>query len=458
MDGDPPEQGIVKRRNQHLPCPPEHLIRGVIQVYYSAGQSDKSIAELARKHFDTTLDTTVKRLRKKWGLAKTRKQAHTLETIHPYLVEMKKTYPERGATKLTQALRLTHSVWVPRELVSEWLRQNEPEAVERRKHRKFKRHRFWSAGLNDFWTFDQHDKWGPRMVAIPLVTQSDAGTDNFGIANAHTTIRHRLDPTLADTLQHRWMGKLMNIKPEIAWSLLNRDWKPGFEAILEHGVAEGWYDPNDHLESFIFRYLAIPWLQAELDQWREQFNMTPRHTQRNKSLPQGIPYIIAQNPEKYNIHDFKIEVPMTIIDEVEMEWAPPDHLIFELVPELFQERIQTFLQDLGNPVLNADTFWIVYVSVLGRFVSPNDGHVIDPTIINAVQQNMVSEQGIISEPLAIIPGLRQLRQGDRLVGDRVVQPPEVEGEPILDEDGDMIGFGLFTDEEEELDGNEQGML
>ena len=58
--------------------------------------------------------------------------------------------------------------------------------------------------------------------------------------------------------------------------------------------------------SLIFRYLAIPWLQAELDQWREQFNMTPRRTQRNKSLPQGIPYIIARNPEKFNVHDFKV--------------------------------------------------------------------------------------------------------------------------------------------------------
>ena len=95
------------------------------------------------------------------------------------------------------------------------------------------------------------------ILAIPLVTQSDAGTENFGIANAHTTIRHRLDPTLADTLQHRWMGKLMNIKPEIAWSMLNRDWKPGFEAILDHGVDEGWYDPNNALERFAATYICI---------------------------------------------------------------------------------------------------------------------------------------------------------------------------------------------------------
>ncbi|KAI1781732.1 hypothetical protein LXA43DRAFT_1036355 [Ganoderma leucocontextum] len=504
MADEPPEHPTSKRRNQHLPCPPEHIIRGPIQVYYSMGHTDKAIAEFSRKHYNTgeygMSDTTVKRLRKKWGLMKTRTQRHTLESIHPYLIEIKKTYPNRGATKLTQALRLTHNVWVPREVVSEWLRQNEPDAVEARKRRKFKRHRFWSAGLNDFWTFDQHDKWGaryglylhlgleptagenkwlkiwwnnsnPRLIAsyyfeavraagaIPLVTQSDAGTENFGIANAHTTIRHFLDPTLADTLQHRWMGKLMNIKPEISWSILNRDWKPGFEAILDQGVEHGWYDPNNALESLVFRYLAIPWLQAELDGWREQFNMTPRRTQRNKSLPQGIPYIISRHPEKYNVHDFKIEVPMHVIDNVEAEWAPPDHPIFQLVPLLFRERIDGHLQDLGNPAISADSFWIVYLSVLGRFVSPDDGHILDRTIQTAISQHVISERQAISEPIAIIPGLRQLRQGDRLVGNQLLQPPRtVEVQPVFDDEGDMVGYAEFTDEEEGLDEDEPGML
>ena len=35
----------------------------------------------------------------------------------------------------------------------------EPEAVLRRKAKRFKRKRYWAAGLNDVWCFDQHDKW-----------------------------------------------------------------------------------------------------------------------------------------------------------------------------------------------------------------------------------------------------------------------------------------------------------
>lgn len=86
------------------------------------------------------------------------------------------------------------------------------------------------------------------MLGVPLVTQSDPGTENYGIANCHTTIRHQLDPTLKDTLQHRWMRNKSNIKPEIMWSVLRRNWSPGFENILDSGFLRGIYDPNDTVE------------------------------------------------------------------------------------------------------------------------------------------------------------------------------------------------------------------
>jgi hypothetical protein len=83
---------------------------------------------------------------------------------------------------------------------------------------------------------------------VPLVTQSNPGSENYGVANAHTMIRHRLDPSLSDTLQHRWMRKKQNIKPEINWSIFRRDFAPGFEDLLDHGVNMGWYDIGNPTE------------------------------------------------------------------------------------------------------------------------------------------------------------------------------------------------------------------
>jgi hypothetical protein len=84
---------------------------------------------------------------------------------------------------------------------------------------------------------------------MPLVTQSDPGPENFGIANGHTFLRHWHDPLLQGTLQHRWMRIKKNVMPEIAWSQLRRRFTPGFENLLEKGVLEEWYHPDDYLES-----------------------------------------------------------------------------------------------------------------------------------------------------------------------------------------------------------------
>ncbi|RDX47577.1 hypothetical protein OH76DRAFT_1354108 [Lentinus brumalis] len=468
------------------------------------GLSDKKIAENCKTHYDTEKyglsATTVKRVRAQWGLTKTRKQAHTLDSIHAAILEIKETYPQRGAGTIQQALRLRYDIFAPKDLVLKWLRIHEPEAVQARKHQKFKRRRFWTAGLNDFWAMDQHDKWGarfglylhlgteptagevkwlkiwwtnsnPRLVssyyfeavrklgAIPLVTQSDPGSENFGVANAHTTLRHLLDPSLSGTLQHRWMRKHMNIKPEILWSVLNQDWKPGFESILQFGVDQGWYDPADPVEGLLFKWLAIPWLQTELDMWAAQYNMTPRRAQRNKTLPQGIPVVIARNPQQYGVHDFKIQVSVDLIDQVAKEWAPSGHPVFDLVPPAFQKCMEEIFDEIGRPVISAKNFWIVYLSLFERFLLYRQQH---PQSEEELQEAITLRTNLedaskTDDAIEILPGLRPLRQGDIFQGNSALAVPQ-NVHPVADDGGEVVAFANFTSDEEDGDDDDAGFL
>ena len=86
------------------------------------------------------------------------------------------------------------------------------------------------------------------MTGIPIITQSDPGTENYGVANAHTVMCHCLDPSLAGTLQHRFAPGHNNILLEIKWSVFHCNFSPGFEDILEQGMQSGWYDVNDALK------------------------------------------------------------------------------------------------------------------------------------------------------------------------------------------------------------------
>ncbi|KAJ7223200.1 hypothetical protein GGX14DRAFT_557771 [Mycena pura] len=159
----------------------------------------------------------------------------------------------------------------------------EPDAVWTRKHRsKFVRGRFYSAGPREIVGFDQHDKWryyglflhlgldpftgeflwvkiywtnqNPVLITsyyleamrrdggIPLLTFSNPGGENNGIANVQSTIRQRLNPNLVGTVQHMWFFDKMNIKSEIGWSIIRQNFAPGFEALMEKGETMGYID------------------------------------------------------------------------------------------------------------------------------------------------------------------------------------------------------------------------
>ena len=71
----------------------------------------------------------------------------------------------------------------------------------------------------------------------------------YVVANIHTNIQYTLDPSLSDTLQHRWCFNKSNVKPKILWMLVQRYFTPGFEDIFDYGVNNGWYDINDPLKN-----------------------------------------------------------------------------------------------------------------------------------------------------------------------------------------------------------------
>ncbi|KAG8941619.1 hypothetical protein FRC04_004139 [Tulasnella sp. 424] len=179
-----------------------------------------------------------------WDLKSTVKSGWNINNITPYLEDIHREYPQSGAHNTKKWLLFKKGIRVSREVVAAWMKRHYPQEVENRQHRCLKHKRFWAAGVNDILSFDQHDKFqrfhlylhigleqvsgkilwlkiwrtnqNPGLVCssylntieetggMPLITQSDEGTENYGIANAQTTMRHMLDPSLEGTI-HRLM-------------------------------------------------------------------------------------------------------------------------------------------------------------------------------------------------------------------------------------------------------------
>ncbi|KAK2463877.1 hypothetical protein APHAL10511_004049 [Amanita phalloides] len=347
---------------------------------------------------------------------------------------------------MVTTIRNHYSIKVSEKLLNDFLKTIEPDAVEARKRGRFKRRRFWSAGVMEFWSIDQDDKWGrfglwlhlgidpytgrfawvkiwwcnrnPRLLisyyleaarqlgGIPLLTMSDRGRENNGIANMHTTIRHQLDPSLRDTLQHRWCIDKSNIKAEAGWSQLRSQWSPGFEDVLEYGINGGLYSPSNALENLVFRWLAVPWLQAEIDKWVQQHNSSTRRANKNKILPHGIPDLIHAKPERFNSKNLQVNVSHEMFDRFQQEWAPHDDAVFQLTPPAFDAQANVYYHSLQRPAISRGTFWDVYTALLDCFHSSPDNHLLE-TEFNLANRGADDE-------MELIPGLQELRNLDNV--------------------------------------------
>ena len=56
----------------------------------------------------------------------------------------------------------------------------------------------------------------------------------------------------------------------------------------------------------LFQWIAIPWLQAEIDSWVRFKNNTAPRAVKNKILPHGIPELIRMRPNHFQALDFKV--------------------------------------------------------------------------------------------------------------------------------------------------------
>ncbi|KAJ6475574.1 hypothetical protein C8R45DRAFT_1054726 [Mycena sanguinolenta] len=406
--------------------------------------------------------TRFRQIRGSLGLFHTRKQDHDVHTIRQAMIRLRDQYPKAGAREMISLLFHEENMSVSRNIVTEYFSVHEPHLVRERRQNRLRRKHFWAAGVNDIWAVDQHDKWkykfglalhsgidpfigmihwikiwwtnsNPRLILsyhldrveelkgkhsfpAPLVSQSDPGTENYGIANGHTMLRHLHDPSLSGTLQHRWMLKKKNVMPEIGWSQLRHRFTPGFEDILDEGVNNGWYDPDVLLEALVFRYVFIPWLQSELDAYRQRVNNTAKRADRNKVLPHGVPNDMYDHPQDYGVLDSRINVNQEAIDTVRNLYCPQDHEVFQLVPPDFAVIITQLYVEIGEPPITRISCWNIYLKLLHCFHTLDDMYSIPEEIDAKWGYALTLARDDYAKEIELLPNLQPLRNGDAVIG------------------------------------------
>ncbi|KAJ7589179.1 hypothetical protein C8J56DRAFT_734273, partial [Mycena floridula] len=143
-----------------------------------------------------------------------------------------------------------------------------------------------------------------------------------------------------------------------------------------------------NIHSLIFRWVFIPWLQAELDLYKDRVNWTPKRADHNKVLPHGVPAHIYEKPGDYGCHDFKastinigldITVNPEFVRAVKEELAPANHPVFQLVPPSFHNHCLMFYTKYGSPSITRENAWDVYLYILSGFRHLDEG-LVEPFV------------------------------------------------------------------------------
>jgi hypothetical protein len=150
----------------------------------------------------------------------------------------------------------------------------------------------------------------------------------------------------------------------------------------------------------------------------------------------------------------KVVVPPEVFDEVEQEYAPADHPIFELVPPAFNDRADILYTNIGRPTVQSDTVWDVYCQLLQQFRIEEHTVCVAPiltTHCNAVHALELEEE------MLLLPNLKELRNGANVVG-----PPHakyiggmVNNPPV---GGLRLGINMEAEESDSEVGDDHGVI
>ncbi|KAJ7847149.1 hypothetical protein B0H14DRAFT_3867559 [Mycena olivaceomarginata] len=437
------------------------------------------------------------RIRKTLGLKGTRQQKKepgAYDNVPQIITKLRPAYPNMGARSLVVLLRWEHRVKIPEKDVADILKQMEPEKVAACYSRRFKHSCFYSAGMMEILSFDQHNKWKYYGLYLHLGMDPYTGRLHWNkiwwmnrntalvtsyylgaVRRQNTTPATRImalpnviQPCVNDSIP-LYVGPYstngfynkMNIKSEISWGRLRRGWATGFEMLLDQEEIRGIIDfprrdpietfvslvaqdlDSDAPSSFLFRWLFVPYLQNELDVWTKRQNGSMRHTYKHKILPHGIPDEIHENPGKFRGQSFakQVHVDNNLLDEMEALWAPPDNPVFELTSSSFHARVQQLYTDIGCPTIEYTLIWNVFEELkdqLERELQDGDREAV-ATELRTLEQNFEQDADLVDVAL---PG--ENSEDDPFFDDRLFSDDEQDD---IDDDEAEYEIELTEDED-----------
>jgi len=320
--------------------------RELIEHYFHKGFQYKEILLLLEKYHNISINIrTLKRRLSAYGLKRRNEfDTNDVQHIKEIIAREIQNGPQsrNGYRSMWHVLRLRYHIHAPRHMVASLLREIDPEGVESRKRRVFRRRTYVSPGPNFCWHLDGYDKlksfgfsihacvdgfsrrilWielqrsnkDPKVMAkyfldsienaggCPIRVYSDHGTENGIIAAMQCYFRSDGLDEYAGTKAHKYVPSTSNQRIECFWSSFRKQrsgwWIDFFNDLHESDILD--LSSEIHREAVWFCFADL--LESELEKMKDYWN-THRIRKSKYAAVAGSPDIMYFLPEEYGQTD-----------------------------------------------------------------------------------------------------------------------------------------------------------
>jgi hypothetical protein len=103
-----------------------------------------------------------------------------------------------------------------------------------------------------------------------------------------------------------------------------------------------------------------------------------------------------------------------MLDQMEAQFAPPDHEVFQLTPPEFDHWANIYYERMGKPVITRDSFWNVHCDLLNHF---RQGPDVEADLHIPLSSYMETTHRIEEEEIPLLADQQPLRRVAEMHGE-----------------------------------------
>ena len=315
-----------------------------IKDYFHLGYSYQEIVDVLETRHNFAISIRhLKRILKDLNLYRRRHHVGVNVTIINITREVGNSGSSFGYRLMHQKLR-SKGINVHRETVRLCILQLDPDGVQQRTNRRFRRRVYISAGPNFLWHIDGYDKlkpfdgfsrkilWlfvsktnnDPKVISsyfvkcietlnfVPRCIRADRRTENVIVCGAQRFLRRNCNDDFSGKRSFLYGPSTRNQRIESWWSIFRKTrmnwWINFFKDLCDLNL----YDPSIEVQVECMRFCFISLLQTELDEMLSLWNSHRIRNVRNAECPPGKPDVLFHTARTQGVPNYSF--PFSIED------------------------------------------------------------------------------------------------------------------------------------------------